>query len=82
MSNSVEFLEISRNRLAGLKDRQAAHATSACFLGFDMHRLAAKGSPPGDTNWVTQFLLILGIFVVCEVRGESGDLNITYLMDC
>ncbi|QCD96394.1 hypothetical protein DEO72_LG6g1096 [Vigna unguiculata] len=37
-----------------------------------MHRLAAKGSPPGDTNWVTQFLLILGIFVVCEVRGESG----------
>jgi len=47
-----------------------------------MHRLAAKGSPPGDTNWVTQFLLILGIFVVCEVRGESGDLNITDLMDC
>ena len=76
------FWKNSRNRLAELKDRQAAHATSAYFLGFDMHRLAAKGSPLGDTNWVTQFLLILGIFVMCEVRGESGDLNITDLMDC
>jgi len=34
VSNSVEFLKISRNRLAGLKDRQAAHATSACFSEF------------------------------------------------
>jgi len=67
VSNFVEFLEISRNRLAGLKDRQAAHATSACFLSFDMHRLAAKGSPPGDTNWVAQFPLIFGYF-----RGVRG----------
>jgi len=33
MSNSVEFLEISRNRLADLQRRQAAHASSAYFLG-------------------------------------------------
>jgi len=51
------------------------------FLGFDMHRLATKGSPPGDANWVTQFLLIFGIFVVCEVWGKSGDSNITDLID-
>jgi len=37
VSNSVEFLEISRNRLAALKVRQAAHATKlVCpvFTGF------------------------------------------------
>ena len=37
------------------------------FLSFDMHRLAAKGSPPGDTNWVAQFPLIFGYF-----RGVRG----------
>jgi len=31
-----------------------------------MHRLVAKGSPLGDMNWVAQFLLIFGIFVVEE----------------
>jgi len=31
--DSGEFLEISRNRLAALKARQAAHAPKAYFLG-------------------------------------------------
>jgi len=34
MLDSVEFLEISKNRLAVLKARQTTHAPRAYFLGF------------------------------------------------
>jgi len=46
------FLEISRNRLAALKARQATHAYKAYFLGSSMHRLAARYCPPGGTNYL------------------------------
>jgi len=61
------FLKISRNRLAALKVRQATHATSTYFSGFDMHPLAARCCPPGDTNWVVQFLRVLGLFAMLDV---------------
>ncbi|QCD83424.1 hypothetical protein DEO72_LG2g3768 [Vigna unguiculata] len=41
------------------------------FLSFDMHRLAAKGIPPGDTNWVAQFPMIFFVFSWCERLGRG-----------
>jgi len=55
----VEFLEISRNRLAALKVSQTAHA-SRTISGFPtMHRLAAKCCPPGDGDWLAQLSQML-----------------------
>ena len=67
------FLEIPRNCLAALKDCQAAHATSAYFSGFNMHCLAARCCPLGDTNWFVQFLQVLGVFAMLDVSVNLYD---------
>jgi len=77
----AKFWKISKNRLAALKARQAAHAANVLFLGSAMHCLAAKGSPPGDTYWVAQFLLIFLILVVCKAWEEYWDSNGVGMMD-
>jgi len=62
--DSIEFLEISRNRLAALKVRQAAHA-SRTISGFPaMHRLSAKCCPPSDGDWLAQLSRML-VFSWC-----------------
>jgi len=53
------------------------------FLSFDMHRLAAKGIPPGDTNWVAQFPMIFFVFSWCERLGRgSCNANVIGMIDC
>ena len=68
----AKFWKISKNRLATLKARQAAHAANVLFLGSAMHCLAAKGSLPGDTYWVAQFLLIFLILLGRILGFEWG----------
>jgi len=62
--NYVAFLEISRNRLAALKVRQATHASRTHFWVFFHALPRARCFSSGDTNWLAQFSWVFGVLVM------------------